>query len=63
VPLWLRCSSQPHFARADRVPSMIGVDHIGMTVPKPQEGINFFTKVLGCEYLSTAGPFSDPRGG
>src|SRR5262249_8238741 len=50
------------FARADGIPSMVGVDHIGMTVPKLQEGIDFFTKVLGCEYIYTAGPFSDPKG-
>ena len=49
-------------ARADGIPSMVGVDHIGMTVPKLQDGIDFFTKVLGCEYIYTAGPFSDPKG-
>jgi catechol 2,3-dioxygenase-like lactoylglutathione lyase family enzyme len=50
------------FAHAGGIPSMVGVDHIGMTVPKLQEGIDFFTKVLGCEYIYTAGPFSDPKG-
>jgi catechol 2,3-dioxygenase-like lactoylglutathione lyase family enzyme len=49
-------------ARADGIPSMVGVDHIGMTVPKLQDGIDFFTKVLGCQYVYTAGPFADPKG-
>jgi catechol 2,3-dioxygenase-like lactoylglutathione lyase family enzyme len=49
-------------ARADGIPTMVGVDHIGMTVPKLQEGIDFFTKVLGCQYIYTAGPFADPKG-
>jgi catechol 2,3-dioxygenase-like lactoylglutathione lyase family enzyme len=49
-------------ARAEGIPTMVGVDHIGMTVPKLQEGIDFFTKVLGCQYVYTAGPFADPKG-
>jgi catechol 2,3-dioxygenase-like lactoylglutathione lyase family enzyme len=49
-------------ARADGIPSMVGVDHIGMTVPKLQDGIDFFTKVIGCQYVYTAGPFADPKG-
>jgi catechol 2,3-dioxygenase-like lactoylglutathione lyase family enzyme len=49
-------------ARADGIPSMVGVDHIGMTVPKLQDGIDFFTKVLGCQHVYTAGPFADPKG-
>src|SRR5262249_57900444 len=49
-------------ARADGIPTMVGVDHIGMTVPKLKDGIEFFTKVLGCEYVYTAGPFADPKG-
>jgi catechol 2,3-dioxygenase-like lactoylglutathione lyase family enzyme len=49
-------------ARADGIPSMVGVDHIGMTVPKLQDGIDFFTKALGCQYVYTAGPFADPKG-
>jgi catechol 2,3-dioxygenase-like lactoylglutathione lyase family enzyme len=49
-------------ARADGIPSIVGVDHIGMTVPKLQDGIDFFTKVLGCQYVYTAGPFADPKG-
>lgn len=49
-------------ARADGIPSMVGVDHIGMTVPRLQDGIDFFAKVLGCQYVYTAGPFADPKG-
>lgn len=44
------------------IPTAVGVDHIGVTVPNLKEGLAFFTDVLGCEYVYTAGPFSDPKG-
>jgi catechol 2,3-dioxygenase-like lactoylglutathione lyase family enzyme len=47
---------------ADGIPTMVGVDHIGLTVPNLKQGIDFFSKVLGCSYVYTAGPFSDPKG-
>ena len=46
----------------DGIPSSRGVDHIGMTVPDLERAIEFFTEALGCEYIYTAGPFSDPEG-
>jgi len=49
-------------AFATGIPTMAGVDHVGMTVPTLKEGIDFFTKVLGCDYVYTAGPFADPKG-
>ncbi|MGA7974543.1 MAG: VOC family protein [Pseudolabrys sp.] len=49
-------------AMANGIPSAVGVDHIGLTVPNLKQGIDFFTKVLGCTYVYTAGPFSDPKG-
>ena len=47
---------------ANGIPTAVGVDHIGLTVPDLKQGIDFFTKVLGCTYVYTAGPFSDPKG-
>jgi catechol 2,3-dioxygenase-like lactoylglutathione lyase family enzyme len=49
-------------ALAGGIPTAVGVDHIGLTVPNLKQGIDFFTKVLGCTYVYTAGPFSDPKG-
>lgn len=49
-------------AAANGIPTAVGVDHIGITVPSLKEGLAFFTKVLGCQYVYTAGPFSDPKG-
>jgi catechol 2,3-dioxygenase-like lactoylglutathione lyase family enzyme len=49
-------------ALADGIPTAVGVDHIGLTVPNLKQGIDFFTKVLGCTHVYTAGPFSDPKG-
>jgi catechol 2,3-dioxygenase-like lactoylglutathione lyase family enzyme len=34
-----------------------GVDHIGVTVPDLAAAHEFFTGVLGCEYLYRVGPF------
>ncbi len=47
---------------AGGIPGAVGVDHIGLTVPDLKQGIDFFTNVLGCEHVYTAGPFSDPKG-
>lgn len=50
----------PSFAGG--IPTMAGVDHVGLTVPDLKQGIDFFSNVLGCEHVYTAGPFSDPKG-
>lgn len=44
------------------IPTIVGVDHVGLTVPDLKQGIDFFSNVLGCEHVYTAGPFSDPKG-
>jgi catechol 2,3-dioxygenase-like lactoylglutathione lyase family enzyme len=49
-------------ARAGGIPTAVGVDHIGITVPDLKQGIEFFSNALGCEHIYTAGPFSDPKG-
>ncbi len=50
------------FALANGIPTARGVDHIGVTVPNLKQAIAFYTGVLGCEHVYTAGPFSDPKG-
>jgi len=57
---FLTTSVVPSFAGG--IPTVAGVDHIGLTVPDLKQGIAFFTDVLGCEHVYTAGPFSDPKG-
>jgi catechol 2,3-dioxygenase-like lactoylglutathione lyase family enzyme len=47
---------------AGGLPTAVGVDHIGLTVPDLKQGIDFFSNVLGCEHVYTAGPFADPTG-
>ena len=49
-------------AQSQGIPTARGVDHIGLTVPNLDQAIEFFEDVLGCEYIYTAGPFSDPEG-
>lgn len=44
------------------VPGVRGVDHIGITVPDLVAAHEFFTGVLGCEYLYRLGPYQDPSG-
>jgi glyoxylase I family protein len=39
------------------VPGLSRVDHVGVTVPDLDEAHEFFTGVLGCEYMYTLGPF------
>jgi len=47
---------------AGGIPTMAGVDHVGLTVPDLEQGIDFFSNVLGCEHVYTARQFSDPKG-
>ena len=44
------------------VPGLLGVDHVGITVPDISEAIAWFEDVLGCRAPLTFGPFSDPTG-
>ena len=44
------------------VPGLLGVDHVGITVPDIGEAIAWFEDVLGCRAPLTFGPFSDPVG-
>ena len=45
-------------ARADMLPGMRGMDHVGLTVPDLDQAIAFLTDVLGCSKPAYAvGPF------
>ena len=42
---------------AGPVPGLTRLDHVGVTVPDLDQAHEFFTEVLGCEYMYTLGPF------
>ncbi|MFI5610136.1 VOC family protein [Amycolatopsis sp. NPDC051903] len=44
------------------IPGVTGVDHFGITVPDLAQAHEFFTDVLGCEYLYRLGPFRHDEG-
>ena len=41
---------------------LVGVDHVGLTVPDIDEAVAWFEDVLGCSAPLTFGPFADPTG-
>jgi catechol 2,3-dioxygenase-like lactoylglutathione lyase family enzyme len=41
---------------------LVGMDHVGITVPDIDEAIAWFEDVIGCSAPLTFGPFSDPTG-
>lgn len=43
------------------IPGLRQVDHIGITVPDLVQAHEFFTEILGCEYLYKLGPFEHPE--
>jgi catechol 2,3-dioxygenase-like lactoylglutathione lyase family enzyme len=45
-----------------KVPGLLGIDHIGLTVPDIGQAISWFKDVLGFVMPLTFGPFSDPVG-
>jgi len=44
------------------LPTVRRVDHVGITVPDLAEAHEFFTQVLGCEYMYRLGPYRDEAG-
>jgi catechol 2,3-dioxygenase-like lactoylglutathione lyase family enzyme len=44
------------------IPSLRGQDHTGLTVPDLKAAIEFFVDVVGCELVTTFGPFRDDTG-
>jgi catechol 2,3-dioxygenase-like lactoylglutathione lyase family enzyme len=49
-------------ARAPGQLGLVGMDHVGLTVPDIDEAVTWFEEVLGCVAPLTFGPFSDPTG-
>ena len=49
-------------AKAETLPGVRGVNHIGLTVPDINEAETFFSDVLGCEKATSFGPFRDDTG-
>jgi catechol 2,3-dioxygenase-like lactoylglutathione lyase family enzyme len=45
-----------------KVPGLLGIDHVGITVPHIGQAITWFEDVLGFSAPLTFGPFSDPTG-
>jgi catechol 2,3-dioxygenase-like lactoylglutathione lyase family enzyme len=41
------------------MPGLRGADHLGITVPNLEEAIDFFTRVIGCEYIYYGGESGD----
>src|SRR5215218_1530337 len=41
---------------------LVGMDHVGITVPDIDEAAAWFRGVMGCETPLTFGPFGDPTG-
>ncbi len=37
------------------MPGLRGADHLGITVPNLEDAIDFFTRVIGCEYIYYGG--------
>ena len=42
----------------NRLPGLLGVEHVGLTVPDIEAATAFFVDVLGAEMLFEVGPFS-----
>src|SRR3989337_3001546 len=41
---------------------LVGVDHVGITVPDIDQAVAWFQDVMGCSTPLTFGPFADPTG-
>jgi catechol 2,3-dioxygenase-like lactoylglutathione lyase family enzyme len=50
------------FAHDHAVPGVLGMDHVGITVPDIAEARAWFEDVIGCQTPLKFGPFSDPTG-
>ncbi len=57
-------ATQPRDAAStgNGVPGLVGMDHVGLTVPDIDEAVAWFREVMGCSAPLTFGPFSDPEG-
>jgi catechol 2,3-dioxygenase-like lactoylglutathione lyase family enzyme len=60
-PLWSPKRNGLH-SGATTVPGLLGIDHVGITVPNVAAAAAWFERVLGATNPLTFGPFSDPTG-
>jgi catechol 2,3-dioxygenase-like lactoylglutathione lyase family enzyme len=60
-PLWSP-KANGFWTSQTKVPGLLGIDHIGITVPNVVDAARWFEDVLGFENPLTFGPFSDPTG-
>ena len=51
----------PHGHGAGQL-GLVGMDHVGLTVPDIDEAVAWFQRVMGCSAPLTFGPFGDPTG-
>lgn len=49
-------------AQAQSMPTMRGVDHVGVTVYETKPAVEFLEKVMGCKAIASFGPFRDDKG-
>jgi catechol 2,3-dioxygenase-like lactoylglutathione lyase family enzyme len=61
VPLWSPKRNARH-SEVTSVPGLLGIDHVGITVPDVVAAANWFHQKLGGINPLTFGPFSDPTG-
>jgi catechol 2,3-dioxygenase-like lactoylglutathione lyase family enzyme len=60
-PLWSPKRNGLH-SKATTVPGLLGIDHVGITVPNVAAAAAWFERALGGDNPLTFGPFSDPTG-
>ena len=48
--------------RSQTMPGLVGLDHIGLTVPNLDDAVAFFAGILGCPKVLTFGPIADDAG-
>ena len=60
-PLWSP-KENGHRSVQTKVPGLLGIDHVGITVPNVVAAARWFEDVLGFENPLTFGPFSDATG-
>lgn len=63
VPTSATSGARQHsVARPDAIPGVLGVDHLGITVPNVARAKKWFVDVLGCSAPLAFGPIADPKG-
>ena len=55
-------TAAPLTAQAQTLPTMRGVDHVGVTVRETKPAVDFLEKVMGCKAMASFGPFRDDKG-